>query len=567
MNATQEELKIMQSSKFYNITTILLAGFLFRIFLLKYHWVVGFDEVHYLRLGLSAAQNGFSELLHPYWPPTYPILIALFSNFFSDGELAARLVNIVSSLVSVFLIYALAKKAFSEKIALLAALTFTFFPPLAFDATNVLAETVYTTFGLASILSGWIALNKRSFMHAILVGVFSAFAYLAKPEGIYYVMVFAGISAIVFLIRIKQMQKNLLAITALSLVGFLIFSLPYLLYVKSEMGMWSLSMKFQVNQQFAALAYAKDKSPEARFSLTEDNRYLPTDVAYHDGNFQVLVDQSTSGGQEKKVDIGLGLFIKKYVENFFKVNREGIPVVLTFAPFLLVALGLFGREWNTEQTRFNVYILMFVLFWWLVAMPMFHVNLRYFTPQLPLLFIWLANGLYILKEVVSNSIKNNDKYVPDWMLGKSQFVAGTLVAILLLGFSYIPEMGKILKRNKHDNDYWAEAVELKTAGEWLKANTNGPFRIMSENKAVDYYAGILDTRNTVSFPINKNFNRILAYAQFKDVDYLVVTDRYKSKFTNLQFLTDKQVPYNELKLVYENKNPAGIKTVIYKLIP
>ncbi len=75
----------MNRSKFYYIAVILLAGFFFRLFLLKYRFVVGFDEVHYLRLGLAAAQNGFADLLHPYWPPAYPALIALFSQIISDG--------------------------------------------------------------------------------------------------------------------------------------------------------------------------------------------------------------------------------------------------------------------------------------------------------------------------------------------------------------------------------------------------------------------------------------------------------------------------------------------------
>ncbi|KAA3657307.1 MAG: hypothetical protein DWQ10_13615 [Calditrichaeota bacterium] len=555
----------MQKNKFYNIATILLAGFVFRLFMLKYHWAVGFDEVHYLRLGLSAAQIGIGEFLHPYWPPFYPVLIAIFSKVISDGELAARMVNIVFSLISVYIVYRLARYAFSEKIALLAALTLTFFPSIAFDATNVLAETVYTTVGLAAIWCGWKALNERSLIQAFLVGVFSAFAYLAKPEGIHYVLVFSGVAALVFFIRIKQFQKHLPALIAVSLLGFFIFSVPYLIYVKNEMGMWTLSMKQQVNQQFAALDWAKDKTPEARFSLTEDNRYLPTDVAYHEGNFQVLVDESTTTGRESSVDIGMGILVKKYVENFFKVNRDGIPVLLTFAPFLLVALGLFGKAWTAEESKFNAYILMFILFWWFIGIPLFHVNLRYFAPQMPLLFIWLANGLVLLTGVVHNTLKNNDRWLPEFKFFKYKTLAVTIVSVFILGFTYLPELGKILKRQQFDAEYWAEAVELKKAGEWLKTNTNGPIRIMSENKAVDYYAGLLDTRKTVSFPINKDFDRILAYAQYKKVDYLVVTDRYKTKFPNLQFLTDEQNTNEQLHLVYKDMNPAGIKTVIYHL--
>ena len=549
-----------------SIAVILLLGFLFRIFLLKFHWTVGFDEVHYLRLGLIGARDGFAAMMHPYWPPFYPFLIMLFSKVIANGELAARMVNIVASTISVYLIYRICKEFYSEKIALLAAATYAFYPSLAFESTTVLAETVYTTLGIAAIWSGWLCLKKQSFIYAFLVGFWASCAYLAKPEGIYYVMVFVGILMLIMIVKIKAFPKKLPVFALLSIFGYLLLALPYMFYVKDQMGIWSLSMKFQVNQQFAALAWAKDKSPEARFSLTEDNHYLPTDLAYHEGNFGVLVDQSNPEGREKKVDIGGNLLIKKYVENFYKINRVGIPVVLTFAPFILIVLGLFGRKWTYDEFLYNGYILMFVGAYWFVVIPLFHINLRYFEPQLPFVFIWLALGLMSLKEWIEGTLEN----IKDigWLdfIRKIKLLPVAASAIFLLGFAYVPQFGKIIKRTPINNDYWADAVELKKAGEWLKQHMDGEAIIMTENKAVEYYAGLLDTRKSVSFPINKDFNRILAYARYKNVDYMVITDRYKTMFTNLQFLVKKENVPDALKLVYEDLDPSGVKTVIYQLI-
>ncbi|MCA9732588.1 MAG: glycosyltransferase family 39 protein [Deferribacteres bacterium] len=556
----------MKTKNLFTIFPILIAGFLFRLFLLKYHWVIGFDEVHYVRLGLSAVQNGFSGMLHPYWPPFYPALIGLLSVLIKDGELAARILNILVSLISVYMIYRLAKECISERIALLAAFAFAFYPPLAFDSTTALAETVYTALGLAGIWSGWLAIKKRSLWYGFLVGIFSGCAYLTKPEGVHYVMVFVGIVAVIFLLQIKKKQFKLTAIIATSLLGFFICSLPYLVYVKNQMGMWTLSMKFQVNQQFSALSLSKDKSPEARFSLTKDNKYLPTDLAYHEGNFQLLIDQNTASGREKKVDIGSNLLLKKFVKNFHKVNTIGVPVALSFAPFLLVVLGLFARPWDWPQIKFNSYILAYIFFWWFLAIPLFHINLRYFTPQLPLVFIWLALGITFLKESLDVTFGNAIKSLKQIEFLKPKYLSILVTSVLLLGFSYVPELGKIIKHEATDPDYWAEAVELKKAGLWLKEHGGKNFRVMSENKAVEYYAGLLDTRSSISFPIDKEFDRVLEYAHYKNVDYMVITSRYSSHLQNVEFLLEPENAPSSLQLVYDDVAPGGIKTVIYKLV-
>ena len=79
-------------------TLIVLAilGFGLRVFFLQYRFAVTFDEVNYLKLGVSGHLNGLGDALHTYWSPLIPWLISLFCTLFSDYELAARLVSVVS---------------------------------------------------------------------------------------------------------------------------------------------------------------------------------------------------------------------------------------------------------------------------------------------------------------------------------------------------------------------------------------------------------------------------------------------------------------------------------------
>ncbi len=48
-------------------TTLFVLGLALRLFLLKCRFVVSFDEVNYLKLGVSGHLHGLSDVLHTYW--------------------------------------------------------------------------------------------------------------------------------------------------------------------------------------------------------------------------------------------------------------------------------------------------------------------------------------------------------------------------------------------------------------------------------------------------------------------------------------------------------------------
>ena len=107
------------------------------------------DEQHYNKLALSILKRSeFSWApghLTAIRPPLYPAFLALVYKIFGpENYNAVRLVQIFLSLVSGLIVYSLAKKIFhEEKVALLAAAIFLFYPSLVIFNYLILTETLF----------------------------------------------------------------------------------------------------------------------------------------------------------------------------------------------------------------------------------------------------------------------------------------------------------------------------------------------------------------------------------------------------------------------------------------
>ena len=112
---------------------------------------------------------------------------------------------------------------------------------------------------------------------------------------------------------------------------------------------------------------------------------------------------------------------------------------------------------------------------------------------------------------------------------------------------------------------WAPCIEQKKAGLWLKKNGVKSPIIMAYNHAVSFYAGNYNIKESVEIPENK-IDRILEYAKFRNVKYLVLNDRYKHHHPLIEHLYEQRdIPQN-LKLIYLDKEKNSLKTLIYEII-
>jgi len=230
---------------------------------------------------------------------------------------------------------------------------------------------------------------------------------------------------------------------------------------------------------------------------------------------------------------------------------------------MFMGIGLFGSTWKWGQGRINFYLLSFVFFYWFIVVPLFHINARYLAPMWPLCAVWIAHGVKTLYSWLK-AHESLYKFAKARKL-RPELVPVTLLVVIVAVFSLLPEMARIVARNPHSTDRWADAVELKAAGLWLKANADRQPVIMSRNHVIDYYAGNYNIRESVTIPEN-GLDRVLAYAKNRGVNFLVVNERYRQDYPLLGFLLDNPTAAPGLELIYEQQPAPGLKTLIYRVL-
>jgi 4-amino-4-deoxy-L-arabinose transferase-like glycosyltransferase len=543
---------------------LLASALVLRIFLAyRFRFAVSFDEAHYLRLAAAFLQHGPFALLHPYWPPFFPLVIAVFKLPVGNLETAGRLVNILAGCLTVALVYRMARELFSRREALISAAFMAFYPPVAFHSTNVMPESLFSLLALAGIVFGWKALRRKRLLPGLAAGLLWGAAYLVKPEGIGFLAVFLVFTLLYTVARgFKNGGWKRLPAAIAAGLGFVIVALPYWLYLHEVTGKWTLSTKGSVNQQLeVSVAFQDAANPDPFYHLTVDNRHLPVDMAYHFGTLRELSGLQARSG--RVVAVTRGRVAQKYVRNFYHTVKDAIPGLLTLVPFVLFVCGLTGSVYGRRRSGFFLFVLANLAFFWFLVIPMFHLNERYFLPLLPVCLVWMGRGAVSLTLWVSENMEALFSQQAGQSPWTARFAAACVV-FFILGFGFFPEAARFAGMRADSADLWADPVELKRAGEWIRSQSDHPASLMDVNKAVDFYAGQYDIRKGASFsydPVDRN----LIYARHRGAEYMVFSSRYLSWYPNLRPLIEKKGLPAGLTLVYESDQPAGVRTVVYRV--
>jgi len=539
--------------------TFVMAALLFRLGLMHFRYAIGWDEPHYLNLAAGFISGNFRDWLHPFWSPLFPAVAGLVSVVVSNLELAGRLTNAVCGTLILVPIFYMAKKVFDRQTALLAVGVGAFFPPFAFASTTTLAEPLYTLLAYLGMWVGWRALERSSLWRAALAGALFGLAYLARPEGTGWLVVycaFVGVLAAHDLLHHRGLRRFGLALAAAAM--WLLVASPYLSYLRFETGRWTLSAKAEANQQLEAQYFSSGKLGTFD-SLSPDNHSYPVDRIYHDGTFV----QSAQKDGSFPIQNTVAVLFRKYATHFYRLSRSEIAATFSLGLIIPFALGLFGSPWLREQPQLSFYLLSFVGFFWLVLVPLFHINERYIMPLLPIAMIWIGQGIVVLRNWFAQSLAQRMK--TGFWANVGQDRAGWICALGLIAlFAFVPQLGSIIQRTRWDTDFWYDAVELKLAGQWLRQHSDGTPVLLSHNKAVNFYAGNHNIRSGGSFSQNE-WSRIVQYARFRGVTHVVWDERYAKSFPRLAALGDPSTAPPELTAIYDETPFPGLRTIIYRL--
>jgi len=308
----------------------------------------------------------------------------------------------------------------------------------------------------------------------------AGFAYLIRPEAVGFLVIVAVVEVVLgFFDGNGKLTWILRTMTALS-IGFLIFSLPYIVYLSVDTG------------RFGAIS-----------------RKAGVTLAINLKEAGLLDDEAV--GQAGDVDslVFTDYVVKHPILYARKVIGDFVPAVgvffqalhYPFVPFLLLGLVLAVRErfWQKSELLLVMVVLVYVL-----GFTLFYVKRRYSLQAVPVALAWVAWGV----------IYCWDRLRQLFPVKKAAWIAAA-VALIVLGTT-LPKTLKPVSREK---------AYVRDAGWYLKSrNPTGKLAIAVVDDRVTFYAGA----RTVLLTKQKSAD-VRDYLRHEKVDFFAIESRVFAK--------------------------------------
>jgi hypothetical protein len=453
----------------WKILLFLLAfAFALRVFLVIYPEVIYSDGTEYVRHA--------KEVLAGNWTggkstPAYPAFIAFIYLLIKNYELAGIWISVIFGTLLVLPVFYLGKEIFGERVGIISGLLAVVHPFLYMNSGSVLTESTYHFFLATSVLFGWYAFSQGRFHHILLFSLFVSLAYLTRPEGIGLLFVFFVWVLFIDPPKEKRVWVKRAGILLLAVFCFLLFSSPYIIQLRKELGRWQISKKTTFS--IGSLSDKEDTSFEA-VALREKI------------NFSVfLKNPLTLLGK-----IGLGL-----LESFYKFQQGFNPIL-----FLLALLGwikIFKMK-SSYTFKGNFYILSQHVFFFAFVFPFYWVVRRYASQMVPISIPWAAFGC--LEVMV---------WINRWFEKENLRKRVSLILLFLLLGGLIIH-GRVIHTKEH-------RLIRRETGLWMKNHLPRDAKIMSRLPQEAFYAEL----PWIRIP-EKNYEEILRVARSNKVRYLII---------------------------------------------
>ncbi|GAC1472180.1 MAG: hypothetical protein PVSMB11_07860 [Desulfuromonadaceae bacterium] len=442
-------------------------------------------------------------------PPMHSILIALASWLPGVPDILTA-AGIVTPLMGVLLpvaVYFLAAGIFSRSVAVAAAIITASFPQLLFLSFSTDADITYTVFLITALALLHATAKRRSYLLAILAGVFFSLAYQTRSEG-FLVMLFT-LTVLCASEGLRFYKSILLRCCAVTLLAFMLASSPYLLFLKKHYDAFVISPKstYVLIWMKSRIYHDNDKgetSNEELWGLAPDGNYA---WQHPSGLGDVAAYLMTH--PEKS--------LRMYFTNLSQEipgripNNSGCLHYPQVYPVYVAALAIFMafRRWDkkTEYGKailFSPFLLLFILpvfteGWW-----------KYLVPYSPLVFIAGSAGLFQITKWITHRFSKAEG-------SRTATVASLLIAILLAGYYLslrVIKQAPIKTGTSPARQIFAE--ETRKAAEMARQRFGtGRNYMVPWNKMIYYLDGFWTAEPIADFP------NLMRFAIRNNVEYIV----------------------------------------------
>lgn len=469
------------------------AAFTFRFALLLLPRVMRWDEPVYLLLGRNLWSGlGFSFSGHPelHHSPLFPLLSGAILKLTGHPEAASDFWYVLLGALLTFPAYGLARRLTSHGGALLAAALVAFFPALTTAVLywGTMIEPLFLALLYTAVYAVARGLDRGSPWLFTAAGALTGLAFLARPEGILWMVSLEGAAFLVWALRGRlRERRTLAALTALPLV-FLAVAAPQLLFLRRHTGRWMISGK-------VGITYEIGRAVETADPVLYDEIVNTLDA---DGEIRAASESRYRRGEAGTAAVKPAEASGRFLRNLGHVLKSSLTSQIFSALLLLpAAWWLLRGPWN--RRRLEAEILLVAAVAPVASFLAFHVQQRFFAPAFPGLLIWTAAGLQDLLRRLPAA--------------RFRLAAAAAVALALAGYAVWADV-EIARHGIATSDFGHEE-----AGLWLKAHTAPDAEVMTQDTAISVYAD----RGYVFSP-RAPLDRFLAYGRRHGATHVVVDE-------------------------------------------
>jgi 4-amino-4-deoxy-L-arabinose transferase-like glycosyltransferase len=535
--------------KFWKINkekVILLLIILFGAFLRLYN--LDWDQGHYLhpdeRLYVNASNISwpktiaeffsFKSPLNPkmFYYGTFPLYLYKVTNIFAlpsiSFTIVSRMVSSIFSIITIPLIYLLARQFFSKKTSIFATFIFTFSAGLIQHAHFNTTESILTFFLTLISLLSVLFVKKRTYLLALSLGVLVGMAYATKIVG----LTFGFIPAISFIILFIKKIK-------ISKIAFLV-------------------LMFLISAGIAGFLFAPYQTIDYE-QFSREQTYM----------------QNVTYGKDKPPFI---IIYEKTIPYVYQITKV-LPFTFGFVSLPLALLGLYfilkkiSKEKNDRHLY--IFIIAYPILYFLWSGAWFAKFSRYYILMIPFLSIWAAYCLNKLRNIyvlilLSLILINGILFMRIYLQSNTRIQASKWI------YKNIPNQSKII------GEHWDDNLPLPTPQNYNKQflmnqlavyDQDSPEKIVKLGEALaknDYfiissrrvYYSILENKD--KYPLTSNFYKLLFE---KKLGYKLV-----EKFTNYPFYFSDDFADETFQsydhppvYIFQNENKMSINKIL-KLI-
>jgi len=524
------------------IWLLLIISLSVRIYLSFFTYVIKNDSVHFMQNAKFFSNGDFSSALGHDYHPLYSLIMAVVYKAIPNMELSGTIVSVLFGTLTVIVFYLIGKKVFDQKVSFVSSIILAFHPYAVRFSADIISESTYFFFFISALGLGYFAITNRKLLLFALTGICSAFAYLARPEGIGIVIIVASFCAFKDCTKINALWKKKLVSILVLVLPFIFFSIPYLVYIKKETGHWDLTKKKKLT-----IVAGLDKLLSG-----QNNNGLIEGDSEKKGNSSVHINNQKAA---ERVDLKIHLecvvyIVKRYLSTFH------------YLLFVFLIIGVISWTRIKQERFFGFYLTAIIVFYLFILYRLgvsymlstgdiYAPSRRHLMSLVILAIFCVGIGIHTTGTWMHEKFQSNS-----FIVGFKESLKSTwTVQLLLLMIVVSVLLPKTLKPQRFDKH------GIKVVGQWIRTNSHKPSPvILSDSARNAYYAG---GKHEVMGRYNSN---VVTEAAQINADYIMITYREYRVIEKelLQSVKDKKIA---LAYKYSEKPPLNKRSIfLFKVL-